>query len=70
LASGHSAREPALFDSSSTARLINGFISGILNAIVPVWTTESALHTGRDQFIAIEFTLKIFGVVVAYLVEN
>ncbi|PMD50718.1 uncharacterized protein K444DRAFT_648512 [Hyaloscypha bicolor E] len=49
------------------ARLINGFISGILNAIVPVWATESVPQTGRDQFVAIEFTLNIFRVVVAYL---
>jgi len=26
-------------------------------------------HTGRGQFIAIEFTLNIFGVVVAYWLE-
>lgn len=49
------------------ARLINGFGTGILNAIVPVWATESAQHTSRGQFIAIEFTLNIFGVVVAYI---
>jgi hypothetical protein len=70
LASGHSALESALFGSSSTARLMNGFRSGILNAIVPVWATESMPQTGRDQFIAIEFTLNIFRVVVAYLVRN
>ncbi len=53
----------------SSARLINGFGTGILNAIVPVWATESVPHTGRGQFIAIEFTLNIFGVVVAYWLE-
>jgi hypothetical protein len=52
-----------------TARLINGFGTGILNAIVPVWATESAQHTSRGQFIAIEFTLNIVGVVVAYWLE-
>jgi sugar porter (SP) family MFS transporter len=51
------------------ARLINGFGTGILNAIVPVWATETAEHTSRGQFIAIEFTLNIFGVVVAYWLE-
>lgn len=51
------------------ARLINGFGTGMLNAIVPVWATESVPHTGRGQFIAIEFTLNIFGVVVAYWLE-
>ena len=51
------------------ARLINGFGTGILNAIVPVWATETATHTSRGQFIAIEFTLNIFGVVVAYWME-
>lgn len=51
------------------ARLINGIGTGILNAIVPVWATETAEHTSRGQFIAIEFTLNIFGVVVAYWLE-
>jgi hypothetical protein len=31
--------------------------------------TETAEHTSRGQFIAIEFTLNIFGVVVAYWLE-
>ncbi|MCJ1364248.1 hypothetical protein MMC16_003357 [Acarospora aff. strigata] len=48
------------------ARLINGWGTGILNAIVPVWATETAEHKSRGQFVAIEFTLNIFGVVVAY----
>lgn len=51
------------------ARLINGWGTGILNAIVPVYATETAEHTSRGQFIAIEFTLNIFGVVVAYWME-
>ena len=51
------------------ARLINGWGTGILNAIVPVWATETATHTSRGQFIATEFTLNIFGVVVAYWME-
>jgi len=54
---------------SGTARFINGIGTGILNAIVPVWATETAEHTSRGQFIAIEFTLNIFGVVVAYWLE-
>ncbi|KAG6360977.1 hypothetical protein INS49_009196 [Diaporthe citri] len=48
---------------------VNGIGTGILNAIVPVWATETAEHTSRGQFIAIEFTLNIFGVVVAYWLE-
>lgn len=52
-----------------TARFINGVGTGILNAIVPVWATEVADHTSRGQFIAIEFTLNIFGVVLAYWLE-
>ncbi|KAF2009394.1 sugar transporter STL1 [Aaosphaeria arxii CBS 175.79] len=51
------------------ARLINGWGTGILNAIIPVWATETAEHTSRGQFIAIEFTLNIFGVVLAYWLE-
>ncbi|EPS26765.1 hypothetical protein POX_g08936 [Penicillium oxalicum] len=51
------------------ARAVNGIGTGILNAIVPVWATETAEHTSRGQFIAIEFTLNIFGVVLAYWLE-
>ncbi|KAJ5864831.1 uncharacterized protein N7529_006747 [Penicillium soppii] len=51
------------------ARMVNGVGTGILNAIVPVWATETAEHTSRGQFIAIEFTLNIFGVVLAYWLE-
>lgn len=51
------------------ARVFNGIGTGILNAITPVWATETASHTSRGQFISIEFTLNIFGVVVAYWIE-
>ncbi|KAF4967061.1 hypothetical protein FSARC_5352 [Fusarium sarcochroum] len=51
------------------ARLINGWGTGVLNAIVPVWATETSEHKSRGQFIAIEFTLNIFGVVLAYWLE-
>ncbi|CZT20281.1 related to sugar transport protein STP1 [Ramularia collo-cygni] len=51
------------------ARAVNGIGTGVLNAIVPVWATETAEHTSRGQFVAIEFTLNIFGVVVAYWLE-
>ncbi len=54
--------------SDTLAGLIQGG-TGILNAIVPVWASECADHTSRGQFIAIEFTLNIFGVVVAYWLE-
>ncbi|KAI9808319.1 MAG: hypothetical protein M1825_004776 [Sarcosagium campestre] len=52
------------------ARAVNGIGTGILNAIVPVWATETATHTSRGQFVAIEFTLNIFGVVVAYWLDG
>ncbi|KAG2174391.1 hypothetical protein INT43_004414 [Umbelopsis isabellina] len=48
------------------ARIITGIGTGHLNAIVPVWSAETSHHTSRGMFIAIEFTLNIFGVVVAY----
>lgn len=48
------------------ARAVNGIGTGVLNSIVPVWATETAEHTSRGQFVAIEFTLNIFGVAVAY----
>ncbi|KAI0729752.1 general substrate transporter [Fomitopsis betulina] len=51
------------------ARVINGIGTGYLNAIVPVWSAEVASHTSRGAFIASEFTLNIFGVVVAYWLE-
>ncbi|CAD6584616.1 MAG: hypothetical protein ASARMPREDX12_001711 [Alectoria sarmentosa] len=51
------------------ARTLNGIGTGILNAITPVWATETASHTSRGQFVSIEFTLNIFGVVVAYWIE-
>lgn len=41
----------------------------MLNAVVPVWATETAEHTSRGQFVAIEFTLNIFGVGFAYWIE-
>lgn len=51
------------------ARVVNGIGTGILNAIVPAWAGEIAEYSSRGQFIAIEFTLNIFGVVVAYWLE-
>ncbi|KIJ61771.1 hypothetical protein HYDPIDRAFT_96054, partial [Hydnomerulius pinastri MD-312] len=51
------------------ARVINGIGTGHLNAIVPVWSAEVATHTSRGAFIATEFTLNIFGLVVAYWLE-
>lgn len=51
------------------ARFVNGIGTGILNAVVPVYSSETAEHTSRGAFIALEFTLNIFGVVVAYWLE-
>ncbi|KAJ5815166.1 hypothetical protein N7474_006943 [Penicillium riverlandense] len=51
------------------ARVFNGIGTGVLNAITPVWATETAGHTSRGQFVSVEFTLNIFGVVVAYWIE-
>ena len=51
------------------ARLVNGIGTGILNAIVPVWASEIAEYKSRGAFITIEFTLNIFGVVLAYWIE-
>ncbi|KAE9390425.1 general substrate transporter [Gymnopus androsaceus JB14] len=51
------------------ARVINGIGTGFLNAIVPVWSAEVATHTSRGAFISLEFTLNIFGVVIAYWLE-
>jgi hypothetical protein len=56
-------------DHKLTARVLNGIGTGVLNAITPVWATETAAHTSRGQFVAMEFTLNIFGVVVAYWLQ-
>lgn len=48
------------------SRLVNGLGTGILNGIVPVWASELSDYSSRGMFIAMEFTLNIFGVVVAY----
>lgn len=48
------------------SRLINGIGTGVLNATVPVYGSELSDHQSRGRFIAIEFALNIFGVVVAY----
>jgi MFS family permease len=50
------------------SRVVTGFGTGMLNAIVPTYAGEMADYTSRGQFIAMEFTLNIFGVVVAYWV--
>lgn len=51
------------------ARVINGIGTGHLNAAVPVWSAETSAFSSRGFFIAMEFTLNIFGVVVAYWLE-
>ncbi|KAJ4357330.1 uncharacterized protein N0V89_001905 [Didymosphaeria variabile] len=48
------------------SRFVNGLGTGILNGIVPAWASELSDHKSRGTFIAMEFTLNIFGVVVAY----
>ncbi|KAL1858432.1 hypothetical protein Plec18170_002630 [Paecilomyces lecythidis] len=48
------------------SRLINGIGTGVLNATVPVYGSELAEYETRGMFIAMEFTLNIVGVVVAY----
>jgi hypothetical protein len=49
--------------------VLNGIGTGILNAVTPVWATETAAHTSRGAFISIEFTLNILGVIVAYWLQ-
>ena len=48
------------------SRFVNGVGTGILNGIVPAWASELSDYSSRGTFIAMEFTLNIFGVVVAY----
>jgi hypothetical protein len=35
------------------------------NAVVPVWSAETSHHSSRGAMLAMEFTVNIFGVVVA-----
>lgn len=49
--------------------MFNGIGTGILNAVTPVWATETAAHTSRGAFVSIEFTLNIAGVIVAYWLQ-
>ncbi|KAG0151094.1 hypothetical protein CROQUDRAFT_37395 [Cronartium quercuum f. sp. fusiforme G11] len=51
------------------ARVLTGFGTGNLNAIVPVWTSEICHHSNRGAALGFEFFLNIFGLVTAYWVE-
>jgi MFS family permease len=51
------------------SRLINGVGTRIPNATVPVYGSEVSDYKSRGQFIAMEFTLNIVGVVIAYWLE-
>ncbi|EGG10976.1 uncharacterized protein MELLADRAFT_92386 [Melampsora larici-populina 98AG31] len=51
------------------ARVITGFGTGNLNAIVPVWTSEICHHTNRGAALGFEFFLNILGLVIAYWTE-
>ncbi|GMG26405.1 unnamed protein product [Ambrosiozyma monospora] len=51
------------------ARFLNGIGTGILNAVVPVYSSETAEATSRGAYICLEFTLNILGVVIAYWLE-
>ncbi|UPK90902.1 hypothetical protein LCI18_001837 [Fusarium solani-melongenae] len=53
-------------DAMLGSRFFNGIGTGILNGIVPAWASELSDYASRGTFIAMEFTLNIFGVVVAY----
>lgn len=51
------------------ARIIGGIGCGHLNTIVPIWTSELADPRLRGAFVAVEFTLAIFGSTLAYWME-
>ncbi|WVQ94445.1 hypothetical protein IAU59_001524 [Kwoniella sp. CBS 9459] len=51
------------------ARVISGFGTGHLNAIIPVWSSEMASHDGRGAILAFEFFLNIAGLAFAYWLE-
>ncbi|OCF78294.1 hypothetical protein I204_00232 [Kwoniella mangroviensis CBS 8886] len=61
------------FTMSSTwmclARVISGFGTGHLNAIIPVWSSEVADHNARGSILAFEFFLNIGGLAFAYWLE-
>lgn len=43
------------------ARIIGGIGCGHLNTVVPVWTSEIADPHLRGAFVAVQFTLALFG---------
>ncbi|WVW79773.1 hypothetical protein I302_101743 [Kwoniella bestiolae CBS 10118] len=51
------------------ARVISGFGTGHLNAIIPVWSSEVAEHDARGSILAFEFFLNIAGLAFAYWLE-
>ncbi|WWD16756.1 hypothetical protein CI109_101188 [Kwoniella shandongensis] len=51
------------------ARVVSGFGTGGLNAIIPVWSSELAEHDGRGAVLAFEFFLNIAGLAFAYWLE-
>lgn len=56
-------------DMMIVARVLNGMGTGILNAVTPVWATETASYQSRGAFVSSQFTLNIAGVVVAYWLQ-
>lgn len=51
------------------ARIINGVGVGVLNVAVPIYMTETAHHTCRGNMLALQFTINVFGISVAYWLE-
>lgn len=51
------------------ARIIGGIGCGHLNTVVPIWTSELADPHLRGAFVAVEFTLAIFGSTMVYWME-
>lgn len=51
------------------ARVIGGIGCGHLNTVVPIWTSELADPHLRGAFVAVEFTLALFGSTMVYWME-
>lgn len=52
------------------SHVVTGFGTEMIIAIISTYAGEMADYISRGQFIAMEFTLDIFGVVVAYWVSG
>jgi sugar porter (SP) family MFS transporter len=52
-----------------TGRIIAGIGTGIETTMIPIWVSECAMQSGRGSYIAIQMSVVLFGLVVAYWID-